>query len=135
MGEHLLSWMTFAPVIGAVVIMFIPAERKEIIKTVAAAAAAVPLVLSIQLFLNFDRDSAAFQFIEHYTWIKSFNIEYFMAVDGLSVPMVLLTALLSFLCIIASWNIEKATKGYMALFLVLETGMMGVFVALDFFLF
>ncbi len=135
MGEHLLSWMTFAPVIGAVVIMFIPAERKEIIKTVAAAAAAVPLVLSVQLFLNFDRDSAAFQFVEHYTWIKSFNIEYFMAVDGLSVPMVLLTALLSFLCIIASWNIEKATKGYMALFLVLETGMMGVFVALDFFLF
>jgi len=135
MGEHLLSWMTFAPVIGAAVIMFIPAERKEIIKTVAAAAAAVPLILAVQLYLNFDRGSATFQFIEHYTWIKSFHIEYFMAVDGLSVPMVLLTALLSFICIIASWNIEKATKGYMALFLVLETGMMGVFVALDFFLF
>jgi len=135
MGEHILSWMTFAPVIGAAVILFIPAQRKEIIKTVAAAAAAVPLILAVQLFINFDRGSAAFQFVEHFTWIKQFNIEYFMAVDGLSVPMVLLTALLSFICIIASWNIEKATKGYMALFLVLETGMMGVFVALDFFLF
>ena len=110
MGEHILSWMTFAPVIGAAVILFIPAQRKEIIKTVAAAAAAVPLILAVQLYINFDRGSAAFQFVEHYTWIKQFNIEYFMAVDGLSVPMVLLTALLSFLCIIASWNIEKATK-------------------------
>ncbi len=135
MGEHILSWMTFFPVIGAAVIAFIPAERKEIIKTVAAAAAAVPLILAVQLFMNFDRTTAAFQFVEHYTWIKSFNIEYFMGIDGLSVPMVLLTALLSFLCIIASWNIAKATKGYFALFLILEAAMMGVFCALDFFLF
>ncbi len=135
MGEHILSWMTFFPVIGAVVIAFIPSERKEIIKTVAAAAAAVPLILAVQLFVNFDRGTAAFQFVEHYTWIKSFNIEYFMGIDGLSVPMVLLTALLSFICIIASWSIEKAVKGYFALFLILEAAMMGVFCSLDFFLF
>jgi NADH-quinone oxidoreductase subunit M len=135
MGEHILSWMTFLPVIGAAVIAFIPSERKEIIKTVAAAAAAVPLVLAVQLFVNFDRGTSGMQFVEHYTWIKAFNIEYFMGIDGLSVPMVLLTAFLSFLCIIASWNIDKAVKGYFALFLVLEAGMMGVFCALDFFLF
>jgi NADH-quinone oxidoreductase subunit M len=135
MGEHILSWMTFFPVIGAAVIAFIPGGRKEIIKTVAAAAAAVPLVLAVQLFMNFDRGSAGLQFVEHYSWIKSFNIEYFMAVDGLSMPMMLLTALLSFLCIFASWNIEKATKGYFAMFLILEAGMFGVFCALDFFLF
>ena len=135
MGEHILSWMTFFPVIGAAVIAFIPSERKEVIKTVAAAAAAVPLILAVQLFMNFDRGTTAFQFVEHYTWIKSFNIEYFMGIDGLSVPMVLLTALLSFLCVIASWNIAKATKGYFALFLILEAGMFGVFMALDFFLF
>ena len=58
-----------------------------------------------------------------------------MGIDGLSVPMVLLTAFLSFLCIIASWNIDKAVKGYFSLFLILEAGMMGVFCALDFFLF
>jgi NADH-quinone oxidoreductase subunit M len=135
MGEHILSWMTFFPVIGAAVIAFIPGGRKEIIKTVAAAAAAVPLVLAVQLFMNFDRGSAGLQFVEHYSWIKSFNIEYFMAVDGLSMPMMLLTALLSFLCIFASWNIEKATKGYFAMFLILEAGMFGVFCSLDFFLF
>jgi NADH-quinone oxidoreductase subunit M len=135
MGEHILSWMTFFPVIGAAVIAFIPSDRKEVIKTVAASAAAVPLILAVQVFMNFDRGSSAFQFVEHYTWIKSFNIEYFIGIDGLSVPMVLLTALLSFLCIFASWSIEKAVKGYFALFLILEAGMFGVFVALDFFLF
>jgi len=135
MGDHILSWMTFFPVIGAAAIMFLPSERKETIKTVAAAAAAVPLVLAVQLFMNFDRTTAGMQFVEHFTWIKSFNIEYFMAIDGLSIPMVLLTAFLSFICIIASWRIEKAVKGYFALFLLLETGMMGVFCAMDFFLF
>ncbi len=135
MGEHILSWMTFFPVLGAAVIIVLPSARKNLIRTVAAVAAAVPLLLAVQLFMAFDRGTAAMQMVEHTGWIKAFNIEYFMGVDGLSVPMVLLTALLSFLCIIASWGIEKAVKGYMALFLLLETGMMGVFCALDFFLF
>jgi NADH-quinone oxidoreductase subunit M len=135
MSDHILSWMTFFPVIGAVVIAFVPRDRKEIVKTVAAAAAAVPLILAVQLFRDFDRTVTGFQYVEHYEWIKTFNIEYFMGIDGLSVPMVLLTAFLSFLCIIASWRIDKAVKGYFALFLLLEAGMMGVFCALDFFLF
>lgn len=135
MADHILSWMTFFPVIGAVVIAFIPRGNKEIVKTVAAAAAAVPLILAVRLFIDFDRALDGFQFVERFEWIKSFNIEYHMGVDGLSVPMVLLTAFLSFICIIASWKVEKATKGYFALFLLLEAGMMGVFCALDFFLF
>jgi NADH-quinone oxidoreductase subunit M len=135
MGEHILSWMTFFPLIGAAVIACLPSGRKQVIRTVAAVAAAVPLLLSVQLFMNFDRGSGGLQFVEHYTWIKSFNIEYFMAVDGLSMPMMMLTALLSFLCIFASWGIEKSLKGYFAMFLLLETGMFGVFCALDFFLF
>jgi NADH-quinone oxidoreductase subunit M len=73
--------------------------------------------------------------MEHYNWIPAFNIDYFVGVDGISITMVLLTALLSFLCIFASWGIDRAVKGYFSLFLLLETGMMGVFVALDFFLF
>ncbi|MFO7652681.1 MAG: NADH-quinone oxidoreductase subunit M [Candidatus Krumholzibacteriia bacterium] len=135
MGEHILSWMTFVPVIGAAAIAFLPSSRKDVIKTVAACAAAIPLILAVKLFIDFDRGSSAMQFVEHYKWIEAFNIQYFMGVDGLSVPMVLLTALLSFICIFASWNIEKGVKGYFALFLILEAGMMGVFCALDFFLF
>ncbi len=72
--------------------------------------------------------AGGFQFVDRLPWIASYNIEYFVGVDGLSITMVLLTALLSFLCMIASFNIEKAVKGYFALFLLLETGMMGTFV-------
>ena len=96
---------------------------------------ALPLAQALVLLFRFDAAATAFQFVEHYSWIKTFNIEYFMGIDGLSVPMVLLTALLSFLCVIASWNIDKSVKGYFSLFLILEAGMMGVFCALDFFLF
>lgn len=68
-------------------------------------------------------------------WIRQFNIEYFLGIDGISIPLILLTTFLSFLAIIASWNIEKYVKGYLMLFLLLETGMVGCFIALDFFLF
>jgi NADH-quinone oxidoreductase subunit M len=68
-------------------------------------------------------------------WISRFNIDYYLGVDGISMPLILLTTLLSFLAMIASWNIEKHVRGYCALFLLLETGMIGTFLALDFFLF
>jgi NADH-quinone oxidoreductase subunit M len=73
--------------------------------------------------------------VEKVPWIRAFNIHYFLGIDGISVPMVLLTALLSFICIIASWNINEHVRGYFTLFLLLDTSMKGVFCALDFFLF
>src|SRR5205814_10431358 len=81
-----------------------------------------------------------FQFVTNFDWIGAFGIRYCVGVDGISVTMVVLTALLSFLCILASWGFEhwhtsKGIKGYFALFLLLEAGMMGVFESLDFFLF
>jgi NADH-quinone oxidoreductase subunit M len=131
----LLTWMTFFPLIGAAVLMMMPSNSRTMHRWTALATTAVPLLLAIRLMLEFDRGTAAIQFWQKTTWIGTFNIEYFVGVDGISVAMILLTALLSFLCIIASWGIQKSTKGYFALFLMLETGMMGVFIALDFFLF
>src|SRR5207249_7468072 len=81
------------------------------------------------------RPDAGFQLVHRGPWIDAFDIEYFVGVDGISLTMVVLTALLCFLCMIASFGIEKGVKGYYALFLLLETGMLGVFCALDFFLF
>ncbi len=75
------------------------------------------------------------RYAEYVSWIDAFNIRYFLAVDGLSLPMLFLTGLLGVICIIYSWKIDKGTKGYMALFLLLQTGLTGVFLALDFFLF
>lgn len=133
--SSILSWMVFTPVLGAVIIVLIPGQMKALIRWVAVAAAGVPLIQAVILFFRFDRGEAGFQFVQKQPWIELFNVEYFVGVDGLSITMVLLTALLSFICIVASWGTQRGVKGYFSLFLLLEAGMMGVFVALDFFLF
>jgi len=133
--NHLLTWIVFFPIIGMVAVTLIPKEKINAIRWTAVGATAVPLLLSILLYLAFDRDDAGIQFLERVSWIPSFNIQYYMGIDGLSIPMVLLTTLLGFLCIFASWGIKRGTKGYFAMFLLLMTGMLGVFCALDFFLF
>jgi len=135
MLDHLLSWMTFSPLLGILVILILPGSAKNLIRWTAFVATLIPLVFAGLLFSSFDRLDAGFQFVEQYSWISTFNIEYYMGTDGISVTMILLTALLCPICILASWNIEKALKGYFALFLLLETGMIGVFCALDLFLF
>jgi NADH-quinone oxidoreductase subunit M len=83
----------------------------------------------------FDQSAQGFQYVEQWTWIQSLNVEYHMGVDGLSILMIFLTALLSFLCIFASWTVKKMVKGYFLMFLLLHIGAMGIFCALDFFLF
>jgi len=133
--DHILTYMTFIPIAGALVVLCLPSAAHTLIRWTAALTTVPPLLLAIWLFFNFDGRQAGFQFVEHYQWIPSFNIEYFVGVDGISITMVLLTALLSFLCMFASFGIEKAVKGYFALFLLLDAAMMGVFVSLDFFLF
>ncbi len=135
MDFNILSLLIWLPIIGMVAIAFIPREQEEVIKIVAAVATGLQLFLAILLWMQFDKTAIGFQFTEKYTWIPSFNIFYTLGVDGLSLPMVILTPLLSFLAIFVSWNIKRAVKGYFALFLLLDTGMMGVFLALDFFLF
>lgn len=135
MHSNLLSWMTFLPLVGGVLLLFLPENAKNAIRWCSALFSGLTLLLGGVLFLNFDRSFAGMQFVEKYPWIETFNIQYFMGTDGISVTMILLTALLSFLCIFASWNIEKGVKGYFFLFLLLETGMIGVFCALDLILF
>ncbi|MDZ7289273.1 MAG: NADH-quinone oxidoreductase subunit M [candidate division KSB1 bacterium] len=137
MISNVLSWIIFLPIIGAVLVLLIPRSEKQanIIRWISAVFTGLQVVLAIYIFIKFNRDTSTMQFVEQVRWIPSYNIWYFVGIDGLSVSMVLLTALLSFLCIFAAWNIERAVKGYFTLFLLLDTGMMGVFCALDFFLF
>ena len=135
MLTHILSWLIWLPVLGMAIIVFIPRERVDIVRIVAAVATGLQLWLAIILWMQFDPDVGGFQFMERLKWIPSFNIAYTLGIDGLSLPMVLLTPLLSFLAVFVSWNIKHAEKGYFALFLLLDAGMLGVFVALDFFLF
>ncbi len=131
----MLSLMTFVPLIGMVVVLCLPKDKPQWIRLASVVTTFIPLALAAKLFMEFDRTNPGIQFTERMMWIPMFNIEYYMGVDGLSVGMVILTALLSFLCIFASWTIDYGVKGYFAMFLFLEAGMMGVFCALDFFLF
>ena len=133
--DQILTWMTFLPIAGMALVLCLPSSRPNLIRYTATAFTAAQVILAIWLFENFDRTHAGFQFVQKHSWIASYNIDYHVGVDGVSITMVLLTALLSFLCMIASYGIEKAVKGYFALFLLLDAAMMGVFVALDFFLF
>ena len=133
--NHLLSWIIWLPVIGIVVVVIIPRDKGTLIKQVSAVVTGVQLVLTIYLWRIYDGANGTFQFMESAEWIPSFNISYMLGVDGLSLPMVFLMALLGFLGVFVSWNINKAVKGYFALFLLLNTGIMGVFLSLDFFLF
>ena len=131
--------MIFLPVLGAIAML--PASKylkvPDIVKYIALGTTALQLILAGWLYMNFDSSLSVMEspFTVQVEWIKHFNIQYFLGVDGLSMPMVLLTALLSFICILASWNINKKVLGYFSLFLLLDAGMMGVFLSLDFFLF
>lgn len=133
--SHILSWMIFSPVLGILAILFVPKGKDNVVKWIAAGATSVPLFLAFVLLGNYDAGSASLQFVERIPWISAFNIDYYLGIDGLSILMVLLTAMLSFLCIFISWNIKKMVKGYFMMFLLLHVGMMGVFCAMDFFLF
>jgi len=149
LGVGPLTWVTFLPILGMIVILVIPRENVGGIKWTAAGVTFLQLVLALVLFVRFNPSLAGIntqegmQYVEKARWIDvqgiswfgRIRIEYFLGVDGLSMPMVILTALISFVAVFSSWNIGKALKGYMAMLLLLDTGMMGVFVALDFFLF
>ncbi len=135
MDAYILTLLVFLPVVGALALLFVPKERAHQIKWIAAGVTGVQTLLAIWLLTAFERGTSAMQFVQQAAWIPSFNVQYHVGIDGLSMPMVLLTAFLSFIAIVASWNITKAPKGYFSLFLLLDAGMMGVFVSLDFFLF
>jgi NADH-quinone oxidoreductase subunit M len=152
----LLTWITFSPAlamagIGLLLVLrpllkLPQAVLDQLSRALAVLGSLGALVLTVALWHGFDATSSELQFVHHLVWIRAFNIEYFMGVDGLSITMIMLTALISFIAVIASlpWGIprddakhfsRRSVPGYMALLLLLETAMFGVFSALDFFLF
>ncbi len=131
----LLTCLIFTPLIGALLILFIPSSNVRLIRWTALASTAVVLGKAVLLCFGFDRLQTNFQFVEKIPWIPAMNIWYSIGVDGISLNLVFLTTLLGFLACLASWEIETKHKGYFILYLLLMTGMMGTFLALDLFLF
>ncbi|MCD6400560.1 MAG: NADH-quinone oxidoreductase subunit M [Anaerolineales bacterium] len=135
LDNNLLTLILFFPVASSLVLLFLPGKEKKLIRWVALLASLVPLILSIILWLNFKTGIKGFQFEEHYVWYSAINSSYHLGIDGISLTMVLLTTLLIPIAILASFSIEENVKAYMILFLLLETGLLGVFVSLDLLLF
>jgi len=137
----LLSLVVFLPSAGALALAFFPREQTEAMKYFTLAVTAVVFLLTVVMALpgdgawQFDVALSDMQKVFSVPWIPSFNINYFMGVDGISFPLVLLTTFVTMLSMAASWPIVKHVKAYCILFLILETGVLGVFLALDFFLF
>jgi proton-translocating NADH-quinone oxidoreductase chain M len=134
----ILSLLLILPLIGGI-ICFAVGDRSKLAKYIALAFSAVVLIVATVLMFDFFGMGQAvfgnYQYVEDYVWVKQLGINYILAVDGISMPMVWLTALMSFVAILFSWDINSRTNQYMGLMLILELGVMGVFMFLDYFLF
>jgi NADH-quinone oxidoreductase subunit M len=135
MDWPILTLITFIPLAGGLLCFLLNPERERAIKTLCTVFSGISLVLSVVLLAAFDHGSSGMQFVERAVWIPPINVYYNLGVDGLSVVMVFLTTLLSFVAVIGSYGIMDRVRQYFVLFMLLETAMIGVFVALDFFLF
>jgi NADH-quinone oxidoreductase subunit M len=136
-SEHVLTLTIFAPLVGALVIAFLPSRRLDLVRYGALLTTLITLALSLLALARFDLSaSSTFQFVEHADWIPGFGIQYKVGTDGIALALVVLTTLLTAVSVLASFGpIKTRVKEYMISFLVLEVGMIGVFLALDLFLF
>lgn len=135
MNIPILSFIIFIPLIGGILVLFLPKDKDKQIKIIATAIAAIPVVLTAWVCWLFNQTSSQVQFMEKIDWIPALGISYFVGLDGLGLPLVIITTILSLLSLSISWKVNLRVKEYFALFLILEAGMLGVFMALDLFLF
>ncbi|SDP73396.1 complex I subunit 4 family protein [Desulforhopalus singaporensis] len=133
-GFPILSVLTFLPLVGA--LLLLPLRSEEWCRRVSLGFTSLIALLSLKLLFGFDKTTAKFQFVEHKVWIDTFNINYTMGIDGISLLLILLTTLIMPFCVLASWSyIKTRVKSFMICLLIMETAMVGVFAALDFVLF
>jgi NADH-quinone oxidoreductase subunit M len=130
-----LTFITFLPIIGAFFLAFFPKENEGAIKQTALAVAAADFLLSLFLWTNFDNSTHKMQFELNISWIESWGINYHIGLDGISLLLYVMTTFLTLICIIASWDVKKHIREYMMAMLALSTGMLGVFISLDLFIF
>jgi NADH-quinone oxidoreductase subunit M len=131
--NHWLTILTLVPFLGGIVVAGLGAERKNLVRGLSLATSLVGLGGAICLWLHFNAKSGDLQFVEKFDWVPTLGIQYFLGVDGLGALMVLLTAIVTPLAILASWNVEDRPHVFHALVLWLQAGLFGTFTALNFF--
>ena len=134
--SSLLSLILFTPLVGALVLLFVPKRQEDVIRWIANVAVFIGFLVSLPLWFRYDTANPDFQFVERLPWIPSIGAEYFLGVDGFSVLLILLTTLMGVIAVLSSWTaITMRVKEYYIFLLMLQTGMIGAFVSLDFLLF
>ena len=134
-GFPVLSVITWSPFVAALIIMAFARHRPLLVRYTAMLGALIPLVLSVWLCFAYDRSAAGFQFGETFALVPTFGISYNLALDGIGLVLVLLTAIILFAGVFASWTVKTRGQEFYALLLLLVTGVFGVFVSLDLFVF
>ncbi|MCI0706547.1 MAG: Fe-S-binding domain-containing protein, partial [Ignavibacteriae bacterium] len=133
---NLLSIIIFLPLVGALAVFVLDAKKSELLKQAAFIVSLVTFAISLLLWFQFDSSAAEFQFQEQYSWIPGLNISYLVGIDGMSLLLIVLTTFLTPLALLGTWNsVSHRLKEYLVMILLLEVGMIGVFAALDLFLF
>ena len=136
--SHILSTILFTPLVGAILMLFVPGDRPDLHRSMGNIFGFLGLLVSLPLIWRFNSsaDAPQFQFVENANWIPSIGAHFTLGIDGLSYLLVMLTTLLGAIAILSSWSaIHKREKEYYILLLLLQTGMLGVFMSLDFVLF
>ena len=137
-----LTGILLIPLISAILILLLPKDKKDEVRIIAAMATGIVLLLALGVFFGYSVDDANaandngqtyFAYEDHVQWIESIGVSWHLGVDGISAPMVLLTALAGFAGVLISWGIEDRTREFMAFFLLLVAGVLGVFMAVDLF--
>jgi NADH-quinone oxidoreductase subunit M len=136
MDQHLLSIILFTPLAGLLVLLLLPSKSKDLIRIWANLASLAGFLISLPLLQRFQTGAPGFQFEERFDWIPALGAHYHLGVDGISLLLVMLTTLMGFIATLCSWNaIQDRVKEYYAMFMLLQVGMLGVFLSLDVFLF
>jgi NADH-quinone oxidoreductase subunit M len=134
--HHLLSVITYTPLVGALILLLVPKGQDGLVRWLANAFGLVGFLVSLPLWFWFDRVAPGFQFVEQRSWIPSIGVQYYFGVDGVSTLLILLTTMLGFIAILSSWTaVHDRVRQYYVFLLLLQAGMIGVFCALDVFLF
>src|SRR5579884_367276 len=136
MDQHILSIVLFTPLAGLAVLLLLPGRNKNLVRVWANLAALAGFAVSLPLVWRFQHGLAGFQFEERADWIPSLGAHYHIGIDGISLLLLMLTTLMGFVAVLCSWSaVQDRVKEYYAMFLLLQAGMIGVFISLDFFLF
>jgi NADH-quinone oxidoreductase subunit M len=129
----ILSVIVFTPIVAGMLILLMPAQRKNEVRVTALAAATFALLLSIWVYFTYNSSAGGYQFQEQYSWLPALGIGYHVGVDGMSAPLVLLTGVVMFTGVLISWGIDDRPREFFAFLFILASGVFGVFVALDLF--